>query len=65
LKTQLEEAKIIEELLKIQVNEKEDSCHKLEAEVVDIRRKVEKSNAHIKFMNKSTILDIQISPNGK
>jgi hypothetical protein len=69
LKTQLEEEKRIEELLKNQVNEKEESCHKLEAEVVDLRRKVEKSNTHIKFMNNSTILDeildSQRSPNDK
>ena len=43
--------------MKNQVNEKEESCHKLEDEVVDIRKKVEKSNTHIKFMNNSTILD--------
>jgi hypothetical protein len=42
LKTKIEEAKIIEELLKKLVNEKEESCYKLEAEVVDIRNKVEK-----------------------
>jgi hypothetical protein len=42
LKTQLEEDKMIEELLKIQVNEKEESHNKLEAEVVDLRRKEEK-----------------------
>jgi cell division protein FtsL len=28
--------------LKTQVNEKEESCHKLEEEVVDLRRKEEK-----------------------
>ena len=54
LKTQIEEAKRIEELLKIQINEKEDSCCKLEAEIVDLRKKVEKSN---KFLNSSWILD--------
>jgi hypothetical protein len=54
LKTQIEKAKIIEELLKIQINEKEDSCCKLEAEIVDLRKKVEKSN---KFLNSSRILD--------
>ena len=48
---------MIEELLKNQVNVKEESCHKLEAEVVDLRKKVEKSNTHNKFMNNSTILD--------
>jgi hypothetical protein len=54
LKTQIEEAKRIEELLKIQINENEDSCCKLEAEIVDLRKKVEKSN---KFLNSSRILD--------
>jgi hypothetical protein len=54
LKTQIEEAKRIEELLNIQINEKEESCCKLEAEIVDLRKKVEKSN---KFLNSSRILD--------
>jgi hypothetical protein len=54
LKTQIEEAKRIEELLKVQINEKEESCCKLEAEMVDLRKKVEKSN---KFLNSSQILD--------
>jgi hypothetical protein len=51
------------------LNEREESCHKLEAEVVDLRKKVEKSNTHVKFMNNSTILDeildSQRSPNDK
>jgi hypothetical protein len=50
VKTQIEEAKRIEELLKIQINEKEDSCCKLEARIVDLRKKVDKSN---KFLNSS------------
>jgi hypothetical protein len=62
----IEEAKRIEELLKNQINEKEESCHKLEVEVVDLRNKVEKSN---KFLNSSQILneilEIQRSPNDK
>jgi hypothetical protein len=66
LKTKIEEAKRVEELLKNQINEKEESCHKLEAEVVDIRKKVEKSN---KFLSSSLILneilESQISPNDK
>jgi hypothetical protein len=66
IKTQIEEAKRVEELLKNQVNEKEESCHKLEAEVVDLRKKVEKSN---KFFNISQILneilESQRSPNDK
>ena len=52
--------------MKNQVNEKEESCHKLEVEVVDLRKKVEKSN---KFLNSSTILndilESQRSPNDK
>jgi chromosome segregation ATPase len=48
IKTQIEEAKRVEELLKDQINVKEESFHKLEAEVVDLRKKVEKSN---KFLN--------------
>jgi predicted RNase H-like nuclease (RuvC/YqgF family) len=66
LKTQIEESKRVEELLKNQVNEKEESSHKLEAEVFDLIKKVEKSN---KFLNSSTILneilDSQRSPNDK
>ena len=54
IKTQIEEAKIIEELLKDQINEKEESCHKLEDEVVDLRNKVDKSK---QFLNTSRILD--------
>jgi hypothetical protein len=54
LKTQIEEAKIIEELLKNQINEKEESCCKLEAEIVGLSKKVENSN---KFLNSSLILD--------
>ena len=45
-----EEDKRVEELLRNQINEKEESCHKLEAEIVDLRKKVEKSN---KFLNSS------------
>jgi hypothetical protein len=52
--------------LKNQINEKEESCHKLESEVVDLKRKVENSK---RFINKSTILDeildSQRSPNDK
>lgn len=57
LNTQLEEAKRTEKALKSLLIEKEDSCHKLEQEVVDLRRKVEKSNLHVKFNNSITILN--------
>jgi predicted nucleic acid-binding Zn-ribbon protein len=43
LKTQIEEAKRVEELLKNQINENEESCDNLEDEIVDLRKKVEKS----------------------
>jgi hypothetical protein len=54
LKTQIEEAKRVEELLRNQINENEESCHELEYEVVDLINKVEKSN---KFLNSSQILN--------
>jgi septal ring factor EnvC (AmiA/AmiB activator) len=53
LKTKIEEAKRVEELLKNQINENEESCDQLEAEVVHLRKIVEKSN---KFLNSSRIL---------
>jgi hypothetical protein len=66
LKTQIEEVKRVEELFKNKINENEESCDKLEAEIVDLRKKVEKSN---KFLNSSKILDeileSQISPYDK
>jgi DNA repair exonuclease SbcCD ATPase subunit len=69
MKTQLEEAKRREEVVRNQLNEKEDSCHKMEGEVVNLRKKVEKSNTHVKFLNKymtlDEILDSQRSPNDK
>jgi hypothetical protein len=47
----------------------EESCHKLEAKVVNLRKKVENSNTQIKFLNGSMILDeildSQRSPNDK
>ena len=40
--------------MKIQINEKEESCCKLEVEIVDLGKKIEKSN---KFLNSSRTLD--------
>ena len=66
LKTQVEGARRIEEVLKYQLDEKERACQKLEMEVVDLRKKDEKNDAHAKFKNSSTILgeilDCQRSP---
>ena len=66
LKTQVKEVRSIEEVLKDQLNEKEMTCQKLEMEMVDLRKKDDKNNAHVKFKNNSTILsdilDCQRSP---
>jgi hypothetical protein len=52
-----------------QLNKNEESCHEMEAEVVNLRKKVENSNTQIKFLNSSMtlyeILDSQRSPNDK
>jgi hypothetical protein len=39
------------------LDKKEESCHKLEAEVVNLRKKVEKLDTQIKFLNNSMTLD--------
>ena len=57
MKTQLEEAKRIEEVLKEKLDEKEEQCQKLEMEVVGLKKTSEKSNACVKFGNNSNILD--------
>ena len=57
MKTQLEEAKRIEEVLKDKLDEKEEQCKKLEMEVVGLGKTSKKSNACVKFRNKSIILD--------
>ena len=43
--------------MKNQLDEKDKTCQKLEMEVVDLRRKNEKSSAYVKFNNSSVILD--------
>jgi hypothetical protein len=55
--TQLEEAKKIEEDLKIQLTKKEETCQMLELEVINLKKKNEKTKAIVKFQNSSTILD--------
>jgi hypothetical protein len=69
LKIQLEEAKRREEVLRNQLDKKEESCHALEEKVMNLRKKVEKSDTQIKFLNNSMnldeILDSQRSPNDK
>ena len=56
--SELEEAKRIEEELKDLLDEKENSCQKLEIEMVDLKRKVEaNNNVHERLKNNSIILD--------
>jgi hypothetical protein len=50
MKTQLEEAKIREEVVRNQLNKREESCHKSKVEVVNLIKKIEKSNTHVKFL---------------
>jgi hypothetical protein len=51
------------------LDKKKESCHELEAEVVNLRKKVQKSDIQNKFLNSSMtlheILDIQRSPYDK
>jgi hypothetical protein len=49
LKTQIEEAKEIEEDLKIQLTKKEETCHMLELEVINLKKKNEKTKETVKF----------------
>ena len=62
----MEEAKRIEEILKILLDEKEETIQKLEMEVVGLRKKGKKNEAFVKFWDSSIvlnkILDCQRSP---
>ena len=53
LKAQCEEEKKRKENLTIKLLKKEDSCHMLELEVKDIRKKDNYDNAYIKFKDSS------------
>jgi capsule polysaccharide export protein KpsE/RkpR len=61
LKTQLEEEKMIEEVVRSQLKEKEENCEKLEAEIVSLRKELEKKidqlNRILKFGKSTKILD--------
>jgi hypothetical protein len=54
LKTQLEEAKRMKEVMKIQMMKKEEDCEKLEEEVVTLRVKVVKLNKNVEERGSST-----------
>jgi hypothetical protein len=61
LKTQLEEVKRIEEVVRIQLKENEQNCKKLEVEIVSLRKELEKTNDQLirtlKFGKSIEILD--------
>jgi hypothetical protein len=61
LKTQLEEEKRIEEVVRSQLKEKEENCKKLEAEIISLRKELEKTidqlNRSLKFGKSTEILD--------
>jgi hypothetical protein len=57
LKTQLQEAKIIEKVISKQLNENQLDCEKLEDEIVFLKRELEKGNNQSRFENNSRILD--------
>jgi hypothetical protein len=69
LKTQLQEAKRIEEVILKQLNDREQDYENLEDEIVLLKREIEKEKKQSKFENSSKILnDIlnnQRSPNDK
>ena len=51
MKIQLEEAKMMKDVLKNQLDEREKTCECLEMEVVDLRKKNEDSCAYVKLNN--------------
>jgi hypothetical protein len=66
LKTQLEEEKKIEEVMKIHMMKKEENCENLEEEVSSLRVEVDKLNKNLKRSQVlECILSCQISPFNK
>jgi hypothetical protein len=69
LKSQLLEAKRIEEVILKQLNDREQVCKKLEDEIELLKGEFEKEKKRSKFENSSKILDeilsSQRSPNNK
>ena len=52
LKTQLEHTKEMEEALKIQLTKKEETCHKLKLEMINLKKINECSNENLKIQLK-------------
>ena len=61
MKSQLLESKRIEEVILKQLNDREQVCEKLEAEIELLKGKLEKEKKGSKFENSSNILDEIIS----
>jgi hypothetical protein len=57
LKTHLQHAKKVEEALKIQLTKKEELCHMLNLETINLKKMNEKTNKIVNLHNSSTILD--------
>jgi hypothetical protein len=57
IKTRLQESKEIEEDLKIQLIKKQETCHILELEVINLKNKIDKTKAIVKFQNILAMLD--------
>jgi predicted nucleic acid-binding Zn-ribbon protein len=64
LRTHLEKAKGVEEVLKDQLDEKDKACQKPEMEVVELRKKAKQLEAHVKMRTSilDEILECQRSP---
>ena len=51
LKTQRKNAKEMEEALKIQLTKKEETCHMLKPETINLKNMIDKTNKTINFHN--------------
>jgi hypothetical protein len=69
LKTQLQEAKIIEEVILKQLNDREQDCENIEDEIDLLKGELEKEKKQSRFTDNSKILDNILkskkSPNDK
>jgi hypothetical protein len=57
LKNQLKHAKKVEEAVEIQLTKKEETCHMLKLEIVNLKKMDEKTNKSVKFHNILAIPD--------
>jgi hypothetical protein len=57
INTQLEHEQKVEEALEIQLTKKEETCHMLKLEIVNLKRMNAKTNKTVKFQNILAIID--------